>query len=63
MGDVPRPSASPEAEEAIQVARDAKAGIRAVLPLTERMRDQMREVGAANHFADLFRDALAQVDR
>jgi hypothetical protein len=58
-----RPDPSPEAKEAIETARHARISSEAALPIAERMRDQVRSVVAANHFAELMEQTLREAAR
>lgn len=57
------PSPSPEARNALVSARHARVSTEAAIPVAERLRDQVREVIAANHFADLMEQTLREAAR
>ncbi len=51
---------SPEAADAIVSARHARATTEAALPMAEQLRDRVRSVLAANHFAELMERTLRE---
>jgi len=58
--DLPKPQPSPEAKDAIAAARHARITTEAVLPAAQLLRDRVRSVLAANHFAELMEATLRQ---
>jgi hypothetical protein len=56
MADEVQPSQ--EAQEALRDARRHRIASEAVLPAAVKVRDQLREVLAANHFTELMADTL-----
>lgn len=54
------PEPSPEAKDAIATARHARLTTEAVLPAAEQLRDRVRDVLSANHFAELMEATLRE---
>lgn len=54
---------SPEARSALSRARRARRSSEAALPVAEQLRDRVREVIAANHFAELMEATLREAAR
>lgn len=63
VADPRKPQPSPEARNALESARRARRSSEAALPVAERLRDRVRAVIAANHFAELMEDTLREAAR
>ena len=63
VADPDQPQPSPEARHALESARRARRSSEAALPVAERLRDAVRAVIAANHFAELMEDTLREAAR
>ena len=51
---------SPEAQDAIASARHARVTSEAALPMAEQLRERVRSVLTANHFAELMEATLRE---
>lgn len=55
-----KPSPSTEAQDAIANARHARITTEAALPMAEQLRERVRSVLTANHFAELMEATLRE---